>query len=195
MRKLATLAMALLALMTFTGGPVLAQTQPTVTKLLEQNNSGQSGTATFTLSDDNKTLTIEIDISGGSSVPQPAHIHTGTCANLDPKPFYPLSDVVNGKSVTVITEADIANLDYEVSNQFAINVHKSKAEASIYVSCGDIVPGGDVMSGGNSTSGGTVVGMPRTGGSGENNFAPTLAFVALGLVAVGTFLSFAKRRA
>lgn len=187
MRKFASLAMALLALMTFTGGSVFARSQTTVIKMMEQNNSGQSGTATFYLSDDNKTLTVEIDISGGSSVPQPAHIHTGTCANLDPKPFYPLNDLVNGKSVTVITEADIANLDYEVSNQFAVNVHKSHEEASVYVSCGDIVPGGNVDAGG-------TVGMPRTGGNGDN-YASALALIALGLIATGTLLQFAKRQA
>ena len=182
MRKFASLAMALLALLTFTGGSVLADHATTITTLEEQNNSGQSGTATQTISEDNSTLTVEINISGGTDVPQPAHIHIGTCADLDPKPFYPLNSVVNGKSVTVITEADLANLDYEVSNQFAINVHKSAAEASVYVACGDIVPGGDV-----------VVGMPRTGGS--DNFAPVVAFVALGLVALGAGLRFAPRKA
>ena len=184
MRKFASVAMAFLALLAFSGGSVLADHSTTVTVMMEQNNSGQSGTATQTLSEDDATLTIEINISGGSDVPQPAHIHIGTCDNLDPTPFYPLNSVVNGKSVTVITEADLLDVDYEVSNQFAINVHKSGTEAQTYVSCGDIVPGGNVE----------VVGMPRTGGNGDN-LAPMVAFVALGLVAAGTVLSFAKRRA
>lgn len=182
MGKFASVAIALLALLAFSGGSVRAYQQTTAITLMEQNNSGQSGTATFTIDEDNDTLTVEINLSGGSSVPQPAHIHIGTCDNLDPKPFYPLTSVVNGKSVTVITEADIANLDYEVSNQFAINVHKSAAEASVYVACGDIVPGGNVE-----------VGMPRTGNG--DNFAPLLAFVALALVAMGTLLSFRRRKA
>jgi hypothetical protein len=183
MRKIASAAMALLTLLAFSGGSALADHSTTIMALMEQNNSGQSGTATFILSEDNTTLTIEIDISGGSEVPQPAHIHIGTCDNLDPKPFYPLTSVVNGKSTTVITEADLVDLDYEVSNQFAINVHKSGTEAQIYVACGDIVPGGNVE----------VVGMPRTGGN--DNLAPMVAFVALGLVAAGTILSFARRKA
>jgi hypothetical protein len=179
---MATLAMALLALLAFSGGPALAEHETTVHALNEQNNSGQSGTVTFALSEDNTSVTVEINISGGSEVPQPAHIHTGTCDNLDPKPFFPLNSVVNGRSVTVITEADIADLDYDVANQFSVNVHKSAAEASVYVACGEIVPGGNVS-----------VGMPRTGGS--DNFAPTLALVALALVATGTLLSFARRKA
>lgn len=182
MRKIASLAMAILALLAFSGGPALAQAETTVHALNEQNNSGQSGTVTFSLSEDNTSVTVEINISGGSEVPQPAHIHTGTCDNLDPKPFFPLNSVVNGRSVTVITEADIADLDYDLYNQFSVNVHKSAAEASVYVACGEIVPGGNVN-----------VGMPRTGGS--DNFAPTLAFVALALVAAGTMLSFARRKA
>jgi hypothetical protein len=184
MRKMASLAMALLALLAFSGGSALADHSVTTVTLMEQNDSGQSGTATFSLSEDNTTLTVEINLSNGTAEPQPAHIHAGSCADLDPKPFYPLTNVVNGKSVTVITEADLADLDYEVSNQFAVNVHKSAAEASVYVACGDIVPGGD-------SGGGEVVGMPTTGSS--DNLAPWLAFVALGLVATGTGLRLVRQ--
>jgi hypothetical protein len=184
MRKIATLAMALLALLALSGGSVLAQAdyETTAHALNEQNNSGQSGTVTFSLAEDGTSVTVEINISGGSEVPQPAHIHTGTCDNLDPKPFYPLNSVVNGRSVTVITEADIENLDYDLYNQFSVNVHKSAAEASVYVSCGEIVPGGNV-----------TVGMPRTGGS--DNTAPMLALIGVAFVAMGTLLSLARRKA
>lgn len=185
MRKIATLAIALLALLALTGGSALAQTdyETTVHALNEQNNSGQSGTVTFALAEDGTSVRVEINISGGSEVPQPAHIHTGTCDNLDPKPFYPLNSVVNGRSVTTITEVDIADLDYDLYNQFSVNVHKSAAEASVYVACGEIVPGGNVS-----------VGMPRTG-SGSDNIAPVLAFIALALAAMGTVLSLARRKA
>jgi len=53
---------------------------------------------------------------------------------LNPAPFIPLSPVVNGTSTTVIT-ATLASLTAE---PLAINVHKSAAEASVYVSCGNI---------------------------------------------------------
>ncbi len=182
MRKIASLAMALLALLAFSVGTVLAQTDDvTVHRLNEQNNSGQSGTVTFTSIDNGNSVMVEINLSGGSEVPQPAHIHTGSCDNLDPKPFFPLNSVVNGKSVTIITEADVDNLDYDLYNQFSVNVHKSAAEASVYVACGEIVPGGNVN-----------VGMPRTGNS--DNLAPVLALVALALVATGTMLSLVRRK-
>jgi LPXTG-motif cell wall-anchored protein len=182
MKKVVTIAMALLGLLGLSGGTVLADHEKTMVVLMEQNNSGQSGTAIFTLSDDASSITVEIDISGGSEVPQPAHIHIGSCENLDPRPFYPLTSVVNGKSVTVITEADVVDLDYEVSNQFAINVHKSAAEANVYVACGNIHEA--------TTVGG--VGMPRTG-SGDT--LPMLALVGLMAVTLGTVLSLSRRKA
>lgn len=187
MRKLQVLAVlvALLALLGLSGRGALAAGETDTIQLLEQNNSGQSGTATFTYSEDYSTVTIEINLTNGTAEPQPAHIHAGTCADLDPKPFYPLNSVVNGKSVTVITEEEAGKLDYEQYNQFAINVHKSAAEASVYVACGDIVPGGTQPG-----SGGVVAGMPRTGNSG-NAVLPVLA--ALALVAIGTLASFSRR--
>jgi hypothetical protein len=178
MRKIQMLV-ALLALLAFSGSSVLAAEESNTIQLVEQNNSGQSGTASFTLSEDNKTLTVEINLSNGTSEPQPAHIHAGTCADLNPKPFYPLNSVVNGKSVTVITEESVAGLDYDLYNQFAINVHKSAAEASVYVACGDIVPGG------------TEVGMPQTGNSSSD--APLMVLIALSLIVAGTALSFSRR--
>jgi hypothetical protein len=62
------------------------------------------------------------------------HIHKGTCANLDPKPTYPLSPVVNGKSETTVN----ASLDSLEKGGYAINGHKSAQEAKTYVFCGPI---------------------------------------------------------
>jgi len=181
MKKVTSLVMAFLALFAFSGGVVVAQEQSVTIALMEQNDSGQSGTATLTLSEDRTTLTVEINISSNTDEPQPAHVHAGTCANLDPKPFIPLESVVNGNSITVIpVDAGATGMGTAEGEQFAINVHKSAAEAKIYVACGDIV----------STN---IVGMPTTGES--NNMVPVLAFVALALVATGTTLSFARRKA
>jgi hypothetical protein len=179
MKKVAPIIMALLALLAFSGGSVFADHEMITVDMMEQNGSGQTGVATLTLSDDGMSITVEIDIaSGEADVEQPAHIHPGTCANLDPKPLIPLNNVVNGKSVTVITDADVMG---DVSgDDFAINVHKSKAEAAVYVSCGDIV---ETM----------VVGMPTTGGP-SDNMAPMLAFAALALVATGTGISLVAAR-
>ena len=66
--------------------------------------------------------------------PQPAHIHEGTCDDLNPEPAFPLQDVVDGRSET---DLDITLDDLALST-YAVNVHKSAAESDLYVACGDI---------------------------------------------------------
>jgi hypothetical protein len=102
--------------------------------LVAQNNSGETGTAT--LMDGSKGLIVKLRMSGGDKdVDQPAHIHKGTCAKLDPKPTYPLKTVHDGESETTIPDVTIAQLE---KTPFAINVHKSTKEVPVYVSCGNI---------------------------------------------------------
>jgi hypothetical protein len=80
-------------------------------------------------------VVVKISLKNGTSTPQPAHIHTGTCANLNPAPKYPLTNVVNGMSTTTLKGMKLASLR---TGAFAINVHKSAAALKVYVSCGDI---------------------------------------------------------
>ncbi len=112
-----------------------AMTKPLQIKLLAQNNSGETGTAT--LMDSSKGLVVKLRLTGGEKdVDQPAHIHKGTCDKLDPKPTYPLKTVQNGESETTVPDVTIAELE---KSPFAINVHKSTKEIPVYVSCGNIV--------------------------------------------------------
>jgi hypothetical protein len=102
-------------------------------RLGQQNKSGESGTARLT-PDGDKTKVV-INLKGApKGVSQPAHVHDGSCAKLDPKPKYPLQNVVDGKSTSEVP----AKLDSLVGGNLAINVHKSAEEAKIYVACGDI---------------------------------------------------------
>ena len=103
-------------------------------KLEPQNSSGESGTATLTKAGDNKTKVV-LEVQGApAGVSQPVHIHKGTCANLDPKPAYPLSPVVNGKSETTVN----VSLDSLEKGGYAINGHKSAQDVKTYVFCGPI---------------------------------------------------------
>ena len=70
--------------------------------------------------------------------PQPAHIHPGTCEDLDATPKYPLKDLMDGRSETTV-EASLEDLQ---SEEFALNVHKSAAEIQTYVACGNLTGGG-----------------------------------------------------
>ena len=81
--------------------------------------------------------------------PQPAHIHKGTCAELDPTPLYTLTNVEGGKSETTVNVA----LDKLTGSDLAINVHKSEPEIKTYVSCGNIGTGGGSDSGSGGGSG------------------------------------------
>ena len=108
--------------------------KPVTVTIMQQNQSGESGTATLTPLDGGKTK-VEISLkSAPKDVAQPAHIHDGNCASLDPKPKQGLENVVNGKSTTVVP----VSLQQLVDGKTAINVHKSAQEEKVYVACGDI---------------------------------------------------------
>lgn len=123
-----------LVVVLFASAAIANAADPVSVTLNAQNDSGQTGTATLTDLGNGK-IKVEVNVSNApAGVPQPLHIHKGTCANLDPRPAFPLTNAVDGVSVTEIdaTLAELQNGDY------AINGHKSAAEASVYVFCGDI---------------------------------------------------------
>jgi len=97
-----------------------------------QAGSSESGTAMLT-KEGADTTKVVVNLSGATGQ-QPAHIHKGTCSNLDPKPTYPLAPVANGKSETLV-KASLADLE---KGGYAINVHKSAQDVKTYVSCGEI---------------------------------------------------------
>ena len=103
-------------------------------KMAAQNKSKETGTAKLTAIDEGKTR-VEISIKGApQGTPQPAHIHEGTCAKLDPKPKWGLENVVDGKSTTEVP-VGLAELQ---KGTYAVNVHKSGEDIKTYVSCGNI---------------------------------------------------------
>ena len=103
-------------------------------RLSPQNNSGEAGTATLTKQSDTQTKVVLSVTGAPAGASQPVHIHKGTCAQLDPKPAYPLSPLVNGKSETVVN----ASIDDLSKGGYAVNGHKSAQEVSTYVFCGDL---------------------------------------------------------
>ena len=107
--------------------------QPVKVDLHQQSKSGETGTATLTpMGDQTK---VELSIKGGpKGVAQPAHIHEGSCAKLDPKPKHGLENVTDGKSTTTVP-VSLAEL---TKGQLAIIVHKSAEDLKTYVACGDI---------------------------------------------------------
>lgn len=105
----------------------------------EQNASGESGTARLTAEGDKTKVVLDLRNPSATiaSETQPAHIHKGSCAKLDPTPAYALTDVKDGKSISTVD----VRLDVLRHGAFAINIHKSAQEIQTYVACGDIGTG------------------------------------------------------
>lgn len=114
-------------------GPALALDDTVTVKLGAQNNSGQGGSAT--LIPEGKQTKVVIELSNApAGTAQPAHIHLGSCDKLNKAPKWPLEAVKDGRSVTMLPVA----LDTILAEKAAINVHKSAAEAQVYIACGNI---------------------------------------------------------
>jgi hypothetical protein len=114
------------------GTALAAGDQPVTVTLSPQNASGEKGTVTLTPEGDKTEVVIKL--AGAPSEAQPAHIHDGSCAKLDPKPRIPLQNVVGGTSKTTLD----MKLSDIIGKGGAINVHKSAADVKTYVACGDL---------------------------------------------------------
>src|SRR5689334_4623732 len=160
-KRVAPAVLAIIFMLVLTGGMVGAQgvtggsQDIGLVTMNAQNGSGESGGAT--LSEVNGKLVVTLNLENGTAEPQPAHIHKGTCANLDPTPAYPLNNVVNGQSQTTLD----VSLGTLMSGDYAINVHKSAAEVTTYVSCGDLTQ--MARAGGLNPGTSGTPGMPSTG--------------------------------
>ena len=126
-------AVAAAALLTLAVPAMAADGPHRVYAIAAQNGSGELGTVTLTAMGEKTRVDVAL-ANGPDTTPQPAHIHPGTCAKLDPKPKYPLTTVVDGTSTTMV-DAPMSAL---VAGGFAVNVHKSTTEIPVYVSCGDL---------------------------------------------------------
>ena len=104
------------------GAPALSLT------FSELNDSGVSGIAT--LYGDGEQTVVQITVEGAGS-DHPAHIHKGSCDDLDPYPAFPLKNVVEGSSATVVD----ATLDELLTGGYSIDIHMSVNELGTLVAC------------------------------------------------------------
>ena len=100
--------------------------------LAEVGGSGQTGTATLTAEGGKTRVVISVDSPVSDS--QPAHIHEGTCDELNPEPEYGLPNVTAGSSDSTVD----VSLDELTSEAYAINLHMSNDDLTTYTSCGNI---------------------------------------------------------
>jgi hypothetical protein len=108
--------------------------QPSRTvELATLSDSGVTGSAVLTDLGDGTTR-VEVDVDPAGHPSMPAHIHPGTCVNLVPQPRYPLTDVVDGVSETVVPAA----LDDLFAGELALNLHASTDDYGTYTACAEL---------------------------------------------------------
>jgi hypothetical protein len=123
--------MIILITVAMAGGCDAATPTRTIT-LRTLNESGVSGTVSFSKVGENTGVKIDADPAGNADMP--AHIHPGTCDALTPQPKFPLENVVNGVSSTVVP----ATIDELFAGNLAVNIHKSNDDLQTYTACVDI---------------------------------------------------------
>lgn len=94
----------------------------------------QTGTVLITQKNNQVVVTITVNQPNGVGGSQPVHIHSGTCPGVG-KIIYPLSNIVNGKSVTTLNTT-LSKL--KAQEPLVINIHKSASEIGVYTACGSL---------------------------------------------------------
>jgi plastocyanin len=115
--------------------------------------------------------------AGGSAHAHPAHIHLGTCSELDPNPAFPLTDVApasnesgaeTDSAAAIPVERSVTTVDASVEDLrtggYAINIHQSADDIGTYIACGN-------LSGVIDDSGALVVGLGELNDSGYSGIA------------------------
>jgi hypothetical protein len=102
-------------------------------QLETMNQSGVSGSVTLVEVGERQTR-VDIQVEPAGNPDMPAHIHPGTCVDLVPQPKYPLRNVVDGASSTVVP-ASLAEL---LAGDLAVNVHRSNEDMRTYTACADL---------------------------------------------------------
>jgi LPXTG-motif cell wall-anchored protein len=154
-------------------GVVWAETGLSKADLKPQNNSGEEGTVVLS-GMPGGTTKVEITLNGAAGLTQPAHIHLGNCAKLDPNPAYTLNAVVNGQSATTLS-VQIGDL---LGGRYAVEVHKSASD-TLPVACGELTA---LMNSGGIRS---PQGLPNTGQSDLQGWVVAALLGALVLIGLG----------
>lgn len=127
------LVAAVTILATVVGACQATSADPPRTITLETlNDSGVTGTVAF--GDVGGRTRVDVNVDPAGNPDMPAHIHPGTCEELVPQPKFPLENVRNGTSTTVVP----ASIDELFAGNLAVNIHKSNDDLKTYTACVDI---------------------------------------------------------
>jgi hypothetical protein len=97
------------------------------------NDSGVSGNVTLVDVGGGRTR-VDIRVQPAGNDDMPSHVHPGSCVDLVSQPKYPLKNVVNGSSTTVVP----ATLSELMAGDLAINLHRSNEDLATYTACADL---------------------------------------------------------
>jgi plastocyanin len=100
--------------------------------LAEDNDSGQTGRALLTPRRENTE--VWLFLSEGEMESSAAHIHSGQCGDTLGGVEYPLTNIENGTSGTLVEGVTVASL---LTGGFAVNTHNAQ-DSSIYTACGNL---------------------------------------------------------
>jgi hypothetical protein len=183
MRKFAAF-IPILALLMLVVSSASAAAQQSVVVTIGPGRDEGSGTGTATLTAQGSRTQVVLRV-GATNPEMLAHIHADACPGVGAVVF-PLSNVVNGTSTTVI-DAQLATV---LGQGRSINLHKSPQDAGLYVGCGNLA--GAFAGAGGAGAVQVPRGLPATGDLGA--LAPLFAAVGAGLVGVGLGLRRSRRR-
>jgi hypothetical protein len=96
------------------------------------NDSGVTGSVTFRGTGNRTEVEVRVDPAG--NLDMPAHIHPGSCDNLTPQPKFPLENVRDGASTTLVP----ASVQELFAGNLALNIHRSNDDLGTYTACVDI---------------------------------------------------------
>ncbi len=105
---------------------------PRTIELRTLNDSGVTGSVTFRGVGGRTEVVVTVDPAG--NLDMPAHIHPGSCDDLVPQPKFPLENVRDGASSTVVP----APIDELFAGGLAVNIHKSNDDLGSYTACVDL---------------------------------------------------------
>jgi len=98
----------------------------------ELNDSGVSGSATLFEAGDQTIVELELEDTGEN---HPAHIHLGTCDDIEPEAAFNLDNVTEEGASTTLVDVSLSEL---LDGDYLIDLHLSPNELGILIVCAEI---------------------------------------------------------
>ena len=98
----------------------------------ELNDSGVTGEAILSEFGDRSIVQLQLEDTGEN---HPAHIHEGSCDDIEPEPAYPLENVGESGESTTVVDASLQDL---IDGDFVIDLHLAPNQLGTLIVCAEI---------------------------------------------------------